>query len=70
LRALHCGGELRSPGHGRPQDTPTIETILLVTFYEIIKDMNPTERGKWEKETTIPNEKCKLKRAKCKMKKP
>jgi hypothetical protein len=36
LRALHCRGELRSPGHGRPQDAPTIETIILVTFYEII----------------------------------
>jgi len=36
LRALYCRGELRSPGHGRPQDIPTIETIVQVTFYEII----------------------------------
>jgi hypothetical protein len=36
LRALHGRGERRSPGHGRPQDALTIETIVLVTFYEII----------------------------------
>jgi len=33
---LACRGELRSPGHGRPPDAPTIKTIVLVTFYEII----------------------------------
>jgi hypothetical protein len=33
---LACRGELRSPISGHPPDAPTIETIVLVTFYEII----------------------------------
>jgi hypothetical protein len=34
---LACRGERRSPGQGRPQDAPTIETIVPLIFYEIIK---------------------------------
>jgi hypothetical protein len=30
-------GELRSPGQGRPPDAPTIETIVPMTFFEIVK---------------------------------
>jgi hypothetical protein len=33
---LACRGELRSPIFGRPPDAPTIETIVPVSFYEII----------------------------------
>jgi len=35
---LHCRGDpaFRGARHGRPQDTPTIETIVPLTFYEII----------------------------------
>jgi hypothetical protein len=36
LRAWHCRGEWRSPGHGRSPDAPTIETIVPMDFYEII----------------------------------
>jgi hypothetical protein len=36
LRALHRRDERRSPGDGRPQDAPAIETIVFATFYEII----------------------------------
>ena len=34
---LACRGELRSPIFGRPQDAPTIEAIVPLTFYEIIR---------------------------------
>jgi len=37
LRAWHCRGERCSPEIGRPPDALTIETIVLKTFYEIIK---------------------------------
>jgi len=36
LRASHRRGERRSPYDGHPQDAPTIKTIVLLTFYEII----------------------------------
>jgi len=36
LRALHGRGERRSPDMGVQQDAPTIETILLTNFNEII----------------------------------
>jgi len=37
LRALHGRGERRSPDMGVQQDAPTNETIVPVTFWEIIK---------------------------------
>jgi len=37
LRALHVGASCRSPIMGVRPDAPTIETILLLTFYEFIK---------------------------------
>jgi hypothetical protein len=37
LRALHVGASGRSPIMGVRPDAPTIETIVWVTFYEIIK---------------------------------
>jgi len=33
---LHRRGERRSPYDGHPPDAPTIETIVLVSFYEVI----------------------------------
>jgi hypothetical protein len=36
LRALHVGASGRSPIMGVRPDAPTIETIVLVTNYEII----------------------------------
>jgi hypothetical protein len=36
LRAWHGRGEGRSPEIGHPPDAPAIETIVLMTFYEII----------------------------------
>ena len=36
LRALHGRDERRSPEMGVRQDAPTIETIVLPTFYEVI----------------------------------
>jgi hypothetical protein len=38
-------GEWRLPGHGRPPDVPTIETIVLVTFCEITNNLKkPLEK--------------------------
>ena len=37
LRALRDRGERRSPGHGRPRDAPTIETIVLAVVYRFSK---------------------------------
>ena len=34
----------RGAGHGRPQDAPTIETILLVTFLETIQIQGRAKR--------------------------
>jgi len=42
---LACRGERRTPDQGRPQDTPTIETIVLLTFYEVIS-IDPVKKGK------------------------
>jgi hypothetical protein len=36
MRALHGRGERRSPDMGIQQDAPTNETIVLMSFYEII----------------------------------
>ena len=36
MRAWHVGASGRSPIMGVRQDAPTIETIILMTFYEII----------------------------------
>jgi len=36
LRAWHVGASCRSPIMGVRPDAPTIETIVLVTFYEMI----------------------------------
>ena len=50
LRVYHRRGERRSPYDGHPPDAPTIETIVPVTFYEIIKierkEENPQPKRK------------------------
>jgi len=44
LRALHRRGERRSPYDGHPPDAPTIETIVLLTFYGVINRLSYLKR--------------------------